>query len=262
MRREKVGIIGYGKMGHLLAKQFAEDHDINIYSEEKLNTRFNKYRTIESLYIDSKYIVIAVPSKEIESLLKKLSNIDVEETKTIFDISTFKSDFIDIYKMFPDNVKTASAHPMFGEGIESIEDEKVVIIPVNGREDDSDHVEEFFRQLGANTVKIDADEHDEMMKITIGIPYFLGMSYLNMVSKTDDIDMFGGTSFEYLTTYGKAVLNDSPEFIEEVIDHSRDKIEEFLEEAKSGEVDIERLKEKYEDEIDESYTDFYRVMRG
>ncbi|MFP4051564.1 MAG: prephenate dehydrogenase/arogenate dehydrogenase family protein [Thermoplasmata archaeon] len=261
MHDEKVGIIGFGKMGRLLAEQFDKNYHIKIFTKEKLKTRFSKYDSLESLYNDSKYIVITVPSKEIESLLKNLSNIDVEERKIIFDISTFKSDFIDIYKMFPDNVKTASTHPMFGEGIGSIAGEKVVIIPVDGRENDSDHVEEFFSQLGANTVKIDADKHDKMMKMVIGIPYFLGMSYLNMASKTDDIDMFGGTSFEYLTAYGKAVLNDSPEFIEEVIDHSRDKIEEFLTEAKSGEVDIERLKEKYEDEIEESYTDFYTVMK-
>jgi prephenate dehydrogenase len=99
-----------------------------------------------------------------------------------------------------------------------------------------------------------------MMKVVIGIPYFIGISFLSFLLKFEGVENFGGTSFEYLITYAKAVLNDSSEFIDEILEFSKDKIEEFLRFVGKGEFNVEKLREKFEHEIEGGYKRFYMVL--
>lgn len=262
MERENVGIIGYGKMGKLLAEQINERYDIGIYSKGDFKTKFDIFDSVESLYDFSDYLIITVPTKEIPSILDKISRIDLKEDKVIFDISTFKKDFIEEYKRLPKHLKVASAHPMFGEGVETLKDENVIVVPVDGREREAEDVKSFFKEFGAGVSRMKVDEHDEMMKVLIGIPYFFGISYLKLISDFEDIEKYGCTSFEFLSTYGKAVLNDSPEFIQEVMNHSKDVIEVILKDRVVDEDKIKKLQKKYDDEIGESYSKIYDFLRG
>ncbi len=262
MEREKVGIIGFGKMGKLLAQQFNERYKIGIYSKGNFETKFNVFNSVESLYNFSDYLVITVPAEEISSILDEISRIDLKEDKVIFDISTFKKDFIEEYKRLPQHLKVASAHPMFGEGVDTLKDENVIVVPVDGREREAEYVESFFEEFGADVSSMKADEHDEMMKILIGIPYFFGISYLRLISDIENIEKYGGTSFELLSTYGKAVLNDSSEFIHEVIDHSEDVVEVILKDRVVDEDKIKKLQKKYDDEVGENYSKIYEFLRG
>jgi len=260
MEREKLGIIGYGKMGKLLARQFSDRYDIGIYSKGDFETEFKILESVESLYVFSDYSIITVPAKEIPSILEKISRIDIDEDKVIFDISTFKKDFIDEYERFPEHISVASAHPMFGEGVDTLKDENVIVVPVEGREREAEYVESFFEEFEADVSRMNVDEHDELMKVLIGIPYFFGISYLSLISDCEDIESYGGTSFEFLSTYGKAVLNDSPEFIYEVIDNSIDSIERNLKNLDFDKEEINRLQENYGDEIDENYSKIYEML--
>ncbi len=257
MKIEKVGIIGYGKMGKLLAQQFSEHHEIGIYSKGDFQAEFEVFDYVGSLCRSSDCLVITVPSEEIESILDKLAEIEISEDKMIFDISTFKKDIMDGYKILPEHLKVASAHPMFGEGVDTLKDENVIVVPVEGREKDAEHVKRFFEGFGAEVSQMCVDKHDELMKVLIGIPYFFGISYLSLISKFEEIERYGGPSFEFLSTYGKAVLNDSSEFIEDVINHSSDEVREHLGRIEIGREDIEELREKYQSEIGWSYSKFY-----
>ena len=260
MERENVGIIGYGKMGKLLARQFSERYKIGIYSKGDFETEFKILDSVESLYVFSDYLIITVPAKEIPSILDKISRIDLDEYKVIFDISTFKKEVIDEYKGLPKHLKVASAHPMFGEGVDTLKDENVIVVPVEERESGAEHVERFFEEFGADVSRMKVDKHDELMKVLIGIPYFFGISYLRLISDFDEIERYGGTSFEFLSTYGKAVLNDSHEFIYEVIDNSIDSIERNLKNLDFDKEEINRLQENYVDEIDENYSKIYEML--
>lgn len=208
-------------------------------------------------------IVVARSLEETPRVLEKLAELsEKSEGKVIFDISTFKRDVMETYKRFPEGVKVCSVHPMFGAGgAKSFEGGmRFIVVPVEGREEDVNPVIKIFKEFNAEVFTADAKIHDDMMKAVIGLPYFIGISFLSFVSEFEGIENFGGTSFEYLTTYAKALLNDSPEFINEILELSKDKIEEFLRFAEKGEFDIEKLREKFEHEIGKSYEEFYKVL--
>ncbi|MFO7992168.1 MAG: prephenate dehydrogenase/arogenate dehydrogenase family protein [Thermoplasmata archaeon] len=247
-------------MGKLFAELFSKRYEVGIYSRGTFQTEFVVFDSIESLYHFSSYLVITTPAEEIKDIVKKISKIDDGEKKVIFDICTFKEGFIDEYRSLPQNHSIASAHPMFGEGIETMKGRNVIVVPVKGREQEAHHVEKFFEGFGAKVSRMNVDEHDELMKVLIGVPYFFGISYLNLISDLEGLERYGGTSFEFLSTYGKSVLNDSPEFIEEVIDHSADILEDCIENMKISRDEIDRLKEKYSDEIEDSYSKMYEMV--
>lgn len=255
----RIGIVGYGKMGKLFAREFGKKHEVGIYSRHAGGFKF--FGSIEELFKWAEVIVVARSLEETPRVLEKLAELsEKSEGKVIFDISTFKRDVMGTYKRFPEGVKVCSVHPMFGAGAKSFEGMRFIVIPVEGREEDVNPVIKIFKEFNAEVFTADAKTHDDMMKAVIGLPYFIGISFLSFVSEFGGIENFGGTSFEYLTTYAKALLNDSPEFINEILELSRDKIEEFLRFAEKGEFDIEKLREKFEHEIEEGYKRFYMVL--
>ncbi|WP_457754720.1 prephenate dehydrogenase/arogenate dehydrogenase family protein [Thermococcus sp.] len=257
----RIGIIGYGKMGRLFAKEFSKKYEVGIYSRHAKRIEFKLFGSIEELFKWADVIIVAKSLTETPQVLETLAKLsEKSKGKVIFDISTFKRDVIEIYKRFPESVNVCSVHPMFGAGSKSFEGRRFIVIPVEGREEDITPVINLFKEFKAEVFVADAKTHDEMMKVVIGIPYFIGISFLSFLSKFGGVENFGGTSFEYLTTYAKAVLNDSPEFIEKVLEFSKDKIEEFLRFAEKGEFDIEMLRKKFEHEIKESYKRFYKVL--
>lgn len=259
MKIEKIGIIGYGKMGRSLAHQFSDQYKIGIYSKGDFETEFEVFDSLESLCSSSDCLAITVPSKEVKSILDKLAEMEISEDKMIFDISTFKKDIIDGYKSLPEHLTVASAHPMFGEGVDTLKDENVIVVPVEGKERGADRVKRLFKRFGADVSEMSPDKHDELMKVLIGVPYFFGLSYLSLISEFEEIERYGGPSFEFLSTYGKAVLNDSPEFIEEVIDRSTDFIEKIFDDPEIEGEELNSLQKKYRKDIERSYSKLYEL---
>ncbi|ADT83406.1 prephenate dehydrogenase [Thermococcus barophilus] len=257
----RIGVIGYGKMGKLFAREFSTKHEVGIYSRHAKGIEFKLFGSIDELFKWADVIIVAKSLEEIPQVLETLAKLsEKSQGKAIFDISTFKRDVIEIYKRFPESVNVCSVHPMFGAGAENFEGRRFIVIPVEGREGDITPVINLFKEFKAEVFIADAKTHDEMMKLVIGIPYFIGISFLSFLSEFEGVENFGGTSFEYLATYAKAVLNDSPEFIKEVLEFSKDKLREFLRFAEKGEFDIEMLRKKFEHEIEERYKRFYKVL--
>nr|WP_237718502.1 prephenate dehydrogenase/arogenate dehydrogenase family protein [Pyrococcus furiosus] len=112
--------------------------------------------------------------------------------------------------------------------------------------------------LGGKVEFMSVEEHDRIVGFVIGVPYLLGIAYLKL-SLENNLERFGGTSFRFLTIYGKAVLNDGPRFIEEVIRRSREEIAEFLKSIDS--VNVHELSKKVSrEEIERAYEKFYKIL--
>ncbi|MFA4639411.1 prephenate dehydrogenase/arogenate dehydrogenase family protein [Pyrococcus kukulkanii] len=254
----RIGVSGYGKMGRTFARILRKKHEVKVYS----NYSKRDFSNLKELYEWSDVIILATSMEKIRDQLQELKKIAQENPKdaVLFDIATFKSEIIGLYVDFPKSVKVASVHPMFGPGVTSFEGEKFIIVPVPGREDDSRMVADLIRKFGGNASFLLAEKHDYIMGYVIGVPYALGLAYLRLSLKRG-LDEFGGTSHEYLITYGKAVLNDSPEFIREVLKNSWKQIVEFLGMVLS--VNPGQLKEEVgKEEIEEAYKRFYECLKG
>lgn len=261
LSNKKMGIIGYGRMGKLLAEEFSMKMEVALYDTMNITDEFHCYSSISELYRGCDFIMIATPTDTVPGIVEELADMAVSgDEKAVFDISTFKDEVLGIYNEFPDSVKVASVHPMFGCGSKNLEGKRVVIIPVEGREADAEVVRSVFQPMGFELLRIDAKDHDKVMKKVIGIPYLIGVSFLKMISETDEIERYGGNSFKYLSVFGRSVLHDRPEFIEDIFDRSKETLIDFLENSKPTRIDVGLLRNGYEDEIEDCYNLFNRML--
>ena len=229
---------------------------MNFYSEHGRSD----FRSLEQLYENSDVIILASSLKTLPGRMKALAEISnkIGGEKIVFDIATFKAELIPIYSAFSRECKVASVHPMFGPGVDCIKGRRFLVVPIPGREGDSRTIGDLISSWGGEVKYVSAEEHDRLMAFAIGLPYAIGLAYLKL-SLELNLGDFGGTSQAFLETYGKAVLNDSPEFIEEVIERSRDALKDFV--PLIGTVDPRELLEKIgREEIEEAYRRFYRAL--
>ncbi len=219
------------------------------------------FGNIGELYAWADVVILASSMDATRSQLKELLEVSMENPRRvmIFDIASFKGGIVELYSRFPPEVIVASVHPMFGPGVNCFEDQLFLVVPVGDRENDAMEVAAFLESLGARVEFVSSEEHDRLMGFAIGVPYFLGLKYLELAVEKE-LERFGGTSSRFLTIYGKAVLNDSQEFIEEVIERSMPQIREFIEGLRNV-PDVGFLaRELDENEIKDAYRRFYRAL--
>ena len=252
-----IGIVGGGKMGQMFKRILQEKHRVFIYSERTMQD----FTSLQELYENAEMIIMALPHEPLKKRIVDIARIStvLREEKTIFDISTFKREIISLYTRFPGYVKVASVHPMFGAGAKSFSGKTFILVPVPGREKDARDIFSFLSDLGGHVKILDAQVHDRIMGMVIGVPYFLGLSYLNFATEME-LAQFGGTSYRFMKTYALAVLNDTTEFIDEVLKSSQNEIEEFLRYLKNGKVNPRYLRNIFSQEIKDAYEQFYRVL--
>lgn len=254
----RVAVIGYGKMGKLFHRILRERYEVGIFSQ----VNHSDFSSLEEAYLNSDVVIIASSIRETikrVSELKKIANKNPRRC-IIFDISTFKEELIPLYYTFPREVNVASVHPMFGPGVRNFEGKRFLVVPVENRKRDAIAIEKFLKELGGDTRIVELKEHERTMGFVLGVPYFLGIAYLQF-SYEKGLHRLEGTSHRFLSIYGKAALNDSTEMIEEILNRSLTQISEFLEFLKRENVDLEKLKKMVsQEEIKDAYARFYRAL--
>jgi monofunctional chorismate mutase len=221
----KVGIVGYGKMGSLFARIFGRDNDIGIYDIDKsrLDPDYMAFDTLGGLLREAEYILVATPLGETPKVLSRIRDIVLRESlsdKKVFDISTLKYRVVDELVRFPRWIKVCSIHPLFGGRLESTYGEKIVVVPIPGREDDCEPITDFLRRYGFNLIFTSQEEHDDAISYTIILPYFIGLVFGETILRGDKqiLERFGGTSYKIYTSYIENILlRDEPGFIEEIL---------------------------------------------
>lgn len=216
----RVGIIGgYGRMGQWLCANLP-DCELAIYGRDSKKT-FNCAQKLDVRAVDdieelldfADMIVVSVPLQYNASMLEKIRYL-IPSGKMICDIASLKSESVRILSTYPEHVCVSSVHPMFGPGSPGFEGKKVVIVPVEKREKESDFFYTFFKDRGASVVVSDAVTHDRMMALTLSLPHFCGYLFSSLIAHhpLESVHQFEGTSFKYLLTFSEAVLQEDPQF--------------------------------------------------
>ncbi len=279
---EKIGIIGVGKIGGWFAEFFAlRENNIFVYdtNKERVKSVVNRHANIvpcydiEELYKMSGKILVSVTPKNTREVLLKLGALSKKysKIKTLVDTTSYKGNIINVYNSFPAHTTVASIHPLFGPGANKDlpHKYKIAIVPVPGKLNDAAVIKEYFASYGFRTKIIDAATHDRIVAKTIGLPYLLGLLTLMVLEneKIDSIEFLEGTSFKILRKLSLLILNDTPEFIEYVlewpqIDEIVKKIKEFTVMKKSELVKKFELVKKQtpKDAILENYKEIYNSI--
>ncbi|MEM1619748.1 MAG: prephenate dehydrogenase/arogenate dehydrogenase family protein [Fervidicoccaceae archaeon] len=230
-RSERVGVIGAGEMGRMLALIFSSSSlEVGLYDSvpERADAaaraleakRFNK---LEELADSCDVIAVAVPSSVALSLLNELKKIFSSRERgcsMIFDVVSFKRGVIDSYRDFPVWVKTATIHPLFGPRAIDPWSMLFAVCPIPGREDDAIYVVRFLKSLGLRVVTLDWEKHDELFSLTISASYATALAILLELSARLRLLLpieTTNATFEYLLPYLGSVLGEKTELLEELL---------------------------------------------
>jgi prephenate dehydrogenase len=218
----KVAIIGAGKMGIWFAKFFMEQ-GINVVVSDKDKNKLMK--TAKELKVETasnvdavksaNRILICVPIENFEDVIAEIHNY-VQPEQEVIDICSVKEFPVKIMHKYIKNGFILGTHPMFGPGVKSIKNQNFVLTPTNVKEEKlAENLRRWLEDKGARVFIMSPRQHDELMSVVIGLPYFLSLvtcDTLISYGRFTEAKRVSGASFTLLVTLAEAIASEEAEF--------------------------------------------------
>lgn len=286
----RIAIIGAGRMGKWFAKFFLEQGFTVVVSDKD----YAKLQMLkEELNIETAdnvnaveradRILICVPIESFESVVKEIS-VYVRRGQEVMDICSVKEAPVNIMHKYIKDAATLGTHPMFGPGAKSIKNQNFILTPTNVKEQVlARDFGKWLESKGARVFFMSPKEHDKIMSIVIGLPYFLSyvvcdtlLSY-GQFAKAKDVS---GVSYKLLLTMVEAVVSEEAELaasiqmglpeIDKLGEILSDKTKEWLKIIKQKEKTafvekVETIKSKLakaDPQYVKSYESMYRMLEA
>ncbi len=239
-----LAIYGVGLIGGSLAVRLKKEGVVNKIigvgrSRENLDTavRLGAIDEIEPDPVtaarNADVIVLATPVTGIIGLLKIIRPA-IDDTKTITDVGSVKSDIVraakvelgDFYPRF------VAAHPIAGKEKSGItaavddlfENHKVILTPDESTDDQACQlVENMWRLTGASVQTMAIEDHDRVLSVTSHLPHVLAYVMMDFLASSEDreacYEMAAGGFYDFTRT-----ASSDPEMWRDISLMNRDKL--------------------------------------
>ena len=202
-----VGIIGYGRFGKVLANILQRGFLINVYDIKEVDSSNSIHYVTLDKVLKEKVIFIAVPIRQFENLIKKISK-PIKKNRTIIDVCSVKMHTARVMlKYLPKEIGIISSHPMFGPD-SFLTNQKLKMMMHKTRDCHNQYSfwEKYFIDQNIKILNMSPEEHDKLAAKTQGVTHFLGRSLKKFgISKTN-LDTQG---FRDLLNLVEQTCNDS-----------------------------------------------------
>ena len=203
---KKVGIIGYGRFGKVLADLLSKKYkvlvtDCNLDMDEEI-----EFSSLEET-LECFLVFVAVPIRSFEAVVKEISQYNLYNT-TIIDVCSVKVYPVEIMeKHLPDHLGIIASHPHFGpDSYSPFRELKITLCQVRDTYKRFNELKEFFDSQSIRTIKMTPDEHDRMAASSQGITHFIGRVLNESGVRSTDINTLG---FNELLGVIEQTCNDS-----------------------------------------------------
>lgn len=214
---KKIGIVGFGRFGELLARLSAGVFDVHIVESnpQHKSTAAENYTVIpfESL-IDMDYIYLAVPISKIEDVLMQLAPI-VTENQVVIDLCSVKVYPVQLMKKYLHHVQILGSHPLFGpdsakKGLQGLQ---VAICPINISDDNLQILTDFWTNQGVVILQTTPEDHDKDSVYSQAFTYAVARIINNM--QLPDIT-FTTRSYKAITEVANLSANDTDQLFHDM----------------------------------------------
>ncbi|MEM2337367.1 MAG: prephenate dehydrogenase/arogenate dehydrogenase family protein [Candidatus Bathyarchaeia archaeon] len=217
----KIAIIGAGRMGKWFAKFFL-DQGFTVIVSDKDSEKLKRIR--EELNVETAdnvkavesadRIFICVPIENFEKVIEEV-HAHIHSGQEIMDICSVKETPVNIMHRYIKNAVSLGTHPMFGPGARSIKNQNFIFTPTNAEEEAlAKNFGAWLESKGAKVFFMTPREHDKLMSVVIGFPYFLSCVVCDTIlshgqfAKTKEIS---GVSYKLLLTIIEAMTSEQTE---------------------------------------------------
>ena len=203
---KKVGIIGYGRFGRVLADLLSKKYKVlvtDINSDHEDAVEFSSHDDILQCFL----VFLAVPIRSFEAVVQEIAQYKLYNT-TIVDVCSVKIYPVKIMeKHLPGHVGIIASHPHFGpDSYSPFRELKTTLCPVRDTYKRYNELKDFFESQSIRTIKMTADKHDKMAASSQGITHFIGRVLNESGVRSTDINTMG---FNELLGVIEQTCNDS-----------------------------------------------------
>jgi prephenate dehydrogenase len=214
----KVGMIGFGRLGRLIAKNLSQDADLLIYDVEDYQREIDKLGAKPAQLrevCECPIVIPFVPMSALEELLKEMAPLLKKDTLVI-DVCSVKSMPVNWMKEnLPDHVSLLGTHPMFGpdSAKNTLFGCKIVTCPVRLPESQYQEIKAYLETHGLKVIEATPEEHDKQIAHSLLLTHFLGRTLMDFEAKSLPIDTKG---YRRLMKILETVENDSWQLFEDM----------------------------------------------
>ncbi len=212
----KIAVIGSGRMGSFFARYFmSNDHEVYVYDRDKGKMDILLKEGAEEISLDQlrgmDLVMIAVSLEHTRSVIRDIARY-MRSNATLVEISSIKQGVYNILKMIHKryNINPLSIHPLFGQGIRSLESARIILIPVINPIQEHDLAKKLF--LNARIIEMDQREHDRSMAIILGLTHLTNLVIAKVILEEDyaKLKEIGGTTYRLQSILVESIMNDDP----------------------------------------------------
>ena len=207
----KIGLIGFGRLGKLIAKNLAQDADLFIYDLENYEEEIRSINATPCSLEEAcscPIIIPFVPMSALEDLLSQMSSI-INKDALVIDVCSVKSEPVRwMLEKLPTTVSILGTHPMFGpdSAKNTLFGSKIVVCPVRIDEAPLKDIISYLETHGLKVIQSSAEEHDKQIAHSLLLTHFLGRTLMDFGAESLPIDTKG---YRRLMKILETVENDS-----------------------------------------------------
>lgn len=207
----KVGIIGFGRLGKLLVKNFTQDASVSVYDlnldTSVVNTLNAKSSTLEEV-CKSKILILCVPISQISKVADQIKSLVTKDTLVIDVCSVKVHPMKELTDILPSEVEVLGTHPMFGpdSAAKSLYGCKIVLCQERVSDKSFNNIKAYLESHGLKVIVSTAHEHDKQIAQSLILTHTIGRTLMDMDSAPMDIDTKG---YRRLLKILETVENDS-----------------------------------------------------
>lgn len=214
----KIGIIGFGRLGALLTKHFAREHEIKVCDTRPVAAKVRalgaKAASLKEVCAQE-VVVPCVPIAEFEPLLRRIRGM-LKPDALMVDVCSVKEHPVRVMKrLLPRSVEILATHPNFGpdSAAESLGGRQIAVCKVRVSPARYARVKRAFERKGLTLVEMTPREHDRRMASSLVLTHFIGRGLLEYGAKPTGIDTEG---YKCLLRILQTVQNDSAQLFRDM----------------------------------------------
>jgi prephenate dehydrogenase len=216
---KEIAVIGAGgNMGCWFSKYFYKKGiGLSVYDANPASLKSSSNKTIYENIADcvrgADLVLVCVPIRNTPSIIRECAS-QMKPGAILAEISSVKQKTFTALKKVSSSIKPLCIHPMFGPGRMDLKQMKILLIPVKNEETELKILNELFE--GAIIAVIpNADMHDKLIAIVLGLTHYTNMVFASILSKQDFsfLSDVAGTTFELQSLLAASIMTEEPDLV-------------------------------------------------
>lgn len=213
-----VGIIGFGRLGKLAAKNLAKDTHLMIFDPhsdpQEIKNIGAHPATLKEVCL-AQIVLPMVPISALKELLKEISPLLKKDTLVV-DVCSVKTLPLQwMEEELPQNVLILGTHPMFGpdSAKNSLYGHKIVLCPRRIKKEMFENITYYLESHGLKAINVTGEEHDKQVAKSLLLTHFIGRTLIDFDASELTIDTKG---YRRLMKILETVENDTWQLFEDM----------------------------------------------